>query len=42
MQWANAVGLVNGITSTTLNPTGNASRAQVAAILMRFFENVVA
>ena len=37
--WANAEGLVNGTSTTTMDPAGNATRAQVAAILMRFCEN---
>ncbi|HIX90156.1 MAG TPA: S-layer homology domain-containing protein [Candidatus Agathobaculum pullicola] len=40
MQWANAEGLITGVTSTTLNPVGNATRAEVATILMRFCENI--
>ena len=40
MQWANAEGLITGNTSTTLNPQGNATRAEVATILMRFCENI--
>lgn len=40
MQWANAEGLITGMTPTTLNPAGSATRAQVATILMRFCENV--
>lgn len=40
MQWVNAEGLITGNTTTTLNPTGNATRAEVATILMRFCENV--
>lgn len=40
MQWANAEGLITGTTSTTLEPAGSATRAQVATILMRFCENV--
>ena len=36
LSWANAEGLVNGMTETTLNPQGNATRAQVAAIFERF------
>lgn len=40
MSWANAMGLVNGVSSTQLAPTNNAVRAQVAAILMNFCENV--
>lgn len=40
MQWANAEGLIAGNTSTTINPKGNATRAEVATILMRFCENI--
>ena len=36
MRWACAAGLVRGTSATTLSPTGNATRAQVAAILHRF------
>ena len=38
--WANEVELVNGTSETTLSPKATATRAQVAAILMRFCENV--
>lgn len=41
MAWANIEGLVNGTSATTLTPGGNATRAQVAVILMRFCENIV-
>lgn len=41
MAWANAEGLITGMTATTLVPQGNATRAQVATILMRFCETVV-
>lgn len=40
MQWAAAEGLIAGRTTTTLVPGGNATRAEAAAILMRFIENV--
>jgi len=40
MQWAVAEKLVNGSNGSLL-PRGNATRAQVAAILHRFVENVV-
>ena len=40
MQWAVGAGLINGRTKTTLVPQGKATRAEVAAILMRFLENV--
>ncbi|MCB7363002.1 S-layer homology domain-containing protein [Flavonifractor plautii] len=41
MQWANAEGLINGTSGTTLSPTNGATRAEVAQILMRFCENFV-
>ena len=40
MQWANGNGLITGNTATTINPPGNATRAEVATILMRFVENI--
>ncbi len=36
MKWACAVGLINGMTETTLSPTTSAQRAQVATVLMRY------
>ena len=36
MKWANAEGLITGVTSTALEPLGSATRAQVATIFMRF------
>ena len=36
MAWANAEGLGNGVENNRLNPTGQAFRSQVAAILHRF------
>ncbi|MBO4264596.1 MAG: S-layer homology domain-containing protein, partial [Clostridia bacterium] len=36
MSWANAVGLINGTTPTTLNPGGLAQRCQAAAVFHRF------
>lgn len=38
MAWANALGLIRGVTETTLCPTENATRAQLAAILRRYSE----
>ena len=43
MQWACGAGLINGIAdgnAMNLEPMGNATRAQAAAILQRFCENV--
>ena len=38
MQWAVAEGLISGVTNDQLQPQGNATRAQVAAILQRYLE----
>lgn len=40
MRWANAEGLITGVTDTTLEPQGSATRAQAATILMRFCEEI--
>lgn len=40
LQWANAAGVVTGKSGSKLDPKGNAVRAEVAAMLMRFCENV--
>ena len=39
MSWAVAEGLISGVTNTELQPQGQATRAQVAAILQRFLDN---
>ena len=39
MSWAVAEGLLTGVTNDQLQPQGNATRAQVAAILQRFLDN---
>ncbi len=36
ISWANAMGLINGVTTDTLCPLDHATRAQVATILRRF------
>ena len=41
MQWACGSGIVNGTSESTLAPQGEATRAQVAAMLMRFCESIV-
>lgn len=41
LRWANAEGLVNGTSDTTLTPGGSATLAQVAVMLMRFCEEYV-
>lgn len=41
LAWANAAKLINGVANTTLAPQGNATRAQVSAILHRFCDGVV-
>ena len=40
MAWAVEHGIISGVTDTTLVPQGTATRAQCAAMLMRFAENV--
>lgn len=41
MAWANAKEVVNGVTTTTLEPQMDAARVQVAQMLKSFCENVV-
>ena len=44
MRWANAEGLINGMRdgeTVTLAPQGDATRAQVATIFMRYVQNVL-
>ena len=38
LKWANGANLINGYPDGTLNPQGNATRAEVAAIIYRFVE----
>lgn len=38
MTWAVSNGIITGVTATTLDPQGTATRAQAAAMLMRFVE----
>ena len=40
IKWANAENLITGRSATTLVPKGNATRAEAAAILKRFIENI--
>ena len=40
MKWSNAEGLITGRTAETLVPKGNTTRAEAAAIITRFIENV--
>lgn len=40
MQWVCGSGIVNGTSESTLTPQGEATRAQVAAMLMRFVEAI--
>ena len=37
ISWASANGIIKGKTDTTVNPLDNATRAEAAAILVRFF-----
>ena len=39
--WANAEGLITGRTDTAIVPRGDATRAEVATILMRFMQKFV-
>ncbi len=41
MTWANGSELINGHDDGTLDPAGNTTRAEAAAILMRFDQNLV-
>ena len=41
MGWANAAGIIGGTSPTTLAPQGTATRAQAAAMLMRFCEQIL-
>ena len=40
IRWANAEGMINGTSDTTLSPKGSATRAQAAAILTRFCQKI--
>ncbi|MBR5430623.1 MAG: S-layer homology domain-containing protein, partial [Firmicutes bacterium] len=40
MSWCTAVGLINGMGGNALAPEGSSTRAQAAAVLMRFEQNV--
>ena len=41
MSWAVGVGLIDGMGDGTVNPGGTATRAQVAALMMRFCAKVL-
>ena len=40
LDWAVSAGIINGTSATTLSPSGSATRAQVAVILMRFCQDI--
>lgn len=40
LRWANAQGLVNGRTETTLVPQGDTTRAETATVLMRYLDTI--
>lgn len=40
MMWACGVGIINGTSETTLSPTSNSTRAQVATMILRFTEKI--
>ena len=41
MDWANAAGILNGTSATTLAPQGQAARAQAAAMLTRLCQTAM-
>lgn len=41
MAWAVGMGLISGMGDGTISPAGNATRAQVATILMRYCQNIM-
>jgi hypothetical protein len=41
VKWAVTKELLKGVSATALDPSGNATRAQVAIILMRYVQNIV-
>ena len=41
MSWAVAEGLISGVGNQRLDPQGNATRAQLAVILMRYCINII-
>ena len=41
LAWAYAEGLLTGTSDSTMDPAGQASRAQIAVIMMRFCERYV-
>jgi hypothetical protein len=41
VRWANANGLMQGRSASELAPGGDASRAEVATLIMRYIENIV-
>lgn len=40
LSWANATGLITGISSTVISPKGGATRAQMATILIRYTDAI--
>ena len=40
MSWAVAAGILNGVSSTSLEPAGSATRAQIATVLTRFAQTM--
>ena len=41
LDWAVSAGIINGTSATTMAPTGEASRAQIAVIMMRFCQKYI-
>ena len=40
MAWAIENGIVSGVDASTISPQGTATRAQVAAVLARYVQNI--
>ena len=41
LQWAVGAGVLNGKNDSRLAPTGTATRAEIAAIMQRWCENII-
>jgi hypothetical protein len=41
MNWAVSIGLIDGTDDSTLDPSGNANRAQSATMIQRFVEHMM-
>ena len=41
ISWANAYGIINGVSPVKLNPLGKASRAEVAQMFRKYKDNIL-